>query len=219
VNAGWVVLHYADIAASAERDDEFAAWLSERERARSRRFSRPDRAARYIRAHGLLREILAREVGTRPESLRFERRPGGRPELADGCGTRFSLSHCIDRALIAVTVDVPVGADVERARTMSGRLISKIVPPWCALPDDAAQLQRRALELWTCTEAALKCCGRGIGALDALTLLPHPDEGVCAFRFRGAEEVEGVAVTLALDPAHVGSIAVPGRDVPAYRLA
>ena len=213
------MLHVADIAVSAGRDEEFAGWLSERERARSKRFARADLAARYIRAHGMLRERLACHLAASPRDLRFERSPGGRPELADQPACRFSLSHCADRALIAVTDDVPVGVDVERHRQMSERLISRVLPSWLTVPGDAEALQHVGLEMWTCTEAALKSCGLGTSGLGALSLLPHRQEGAYRFELKRPFHGSGVVVGLALDPEHRAALAVRGGDVPRYRFS
>lgn len=212
-----VVLRFADIRAGSDRDDEYLRSLSARERARSERFARPDTRARYVRAHGMLREMLARRLATPPDAIRFERAPWGRPELAGEHLCRFSLSHCPDRALIAITDDVAVGVDVESHREMSERLISRVLPEWCPAPNEYEEKQRLGLEMWTCTEAALKSCGRGISGLGLLELLPHPDAHVYRFQFSGPEEARGVVIGLAPDTSHVGALAVQGRDVPRYR--
>ena len=214
-----VLLQFADTRAGSKRDDEYLRSLSTRERARSERFARPDMAACYVRAHGMLREMLARRLDTRPEEIRFERTPRGRPELAGEHLCRFSLSHCPDRALIAITDEVAVGVDVESHREMSERLISRVLPKWCPAPNGYEEQQRLGLEMWTCTEAALKSCGRGISGLGLLELLPHPDAHVYRFQFSGPEEARGVVIALALCPNHVGALAVQGLDVPQYSFA
>ncbi len=219
MSAPRVVLHLADIAMGDGRDEELSGWLSESERARSKRFARPDRAARYVRAHGVLREILAGRLATQPQSLRFERSPGGRPELVGERRCRFSLSHCADRALVAVTDDVAVGVDVERRRKMSERLISRVLPPWHPVPSGPEALQQLGLEIWTCTEAALKSCGLGIWGIGALALLSHPQEGAYRFELMAPCRKSGVVIGLVLDPEHRGAVAVPGDDVPQYQFA
>lgn len=213
---GPIVLHRVDIASPA-RDAEYEGWLSERERARSRRFARPELAARYIRAHGALRELLACRLGTDPGELHFERMPGGRPELAREPRCRFSLSHCVDLAVIAISDDAVVGVDVERSRRISAALIARLLPAWLVPPADPAALQRLGLEIWTCTEAALKSGGLGIGGLGALRLLPHAAEGTYCFELSAPHTGSGVVRTVELDSMHLGALAVRGRELPQYR--
>ena len=213
-----VLLRFADIRA-AEHDEEYLRSLSPRERARSERFRQPGTRARYVRAHGMLREMLAGRLDIRPDEVSFERAPGGRPELAGKQLCRFSLSHCPDRALMAITEQVAVGVDVEGHREMSERLIARVLPKWCPPPNGNHEGQRLGLEMWTCTEAALKSCGRGISGLGLLELLPHPEAHVYRFQFSGPDKVSGVVIPLALDAAHIGALAVPGLDVPQYAFA
>jgi phosphopantetheinyl transferase len=68
------------------------------ERATARRFYCESDAQTYTAAHVLLRLSLSRHAGPRPETWRFVRLPGGRPEVDAGIWLgrqplRFSLSH------------------------------------------------------------------------------------------------------------------------------
>jgi 4'-phosphopantetheinyl transferase len=122
--------------------------LADDERARSARFRFERDRRRYIVAHGVLRRLLGRYLGVRPEELRFERNGFGKPALTpafDG-RLRFNLSHSADVALVAVASDAEVGVDVERVR---------------ALPELADDPQT-FLDGWTRNEACVKAMGRGL---------------------------------------------------------
>jgi len=89
--------------------------LSKEELARADRLRFEKQRNRFIAARGLLRHILSRYTGERPEELRFRYNSNGKPELHDK-KVCFNLSHSGDTALCAVTLDKAVGIDVEKIR-------------------------------------------------------------------------------------------------------
>ena len=89
--------------------------LSEEELARADRLRFEKQRKRFIAARGLLRRILSRYTGERPEELKFHYNSNGKPELLNK-KVRFNLSHTGDIALYAVTLNKPVGIDVEQIR-------------------------------------------------------------------------------------------------------
>ena len=76
---------------------------------------RPADRRRVVVARGLLRELPASATGRDPAALDIRVTALGRPHLHDEA-LRFSVAHCGDRALVALSLDRPVGVDLERHR-------------------------------------------------------------------------------------------------------
>ena len=87
--------------------------LSEEELARAEKLRFEKQRRRFIVARGLLRCILSRYTGEKPEELKFRYNPNGKPELLHN-KVCFNLSHSGDIALCAVTLNKPVGVDIEQ---------------------------------------------------------------------------------------------------------
>jgi 4'-phosphopantetheinyl transferase len=156
----------------------FAALLSPDERARYDRMGTRGGRRQQLLARGLQREVLSHyEPSVAPADWRFERRAGGRPELAPAfasTGLNFNVAHTPGMAAIAVGRVPRIGVDVEA--------LDKRVPLPVARrhfsPREAAALDalppearpRRFLRLWTLKEAWLKAMGEGLpGGLDRIS--------------------------------------------------
>ncbi|HWH34646.1 MAG TPA: 4'-phosphopantetheinyl transferase superfamily protein [Acidimicrobiales bacterium] len=140
--------------------------LAPEERARAARFAHPGRRQAYQLARALLRHVLAGELGTRPDDLRFELGPHGKPELRPAADIHFNLSHSGKVVVLAVSRRV-VGVDVEQLRPgldhhalaerffslRERRQLARVAPP-----------ARRAafFATWTRKEAVLKAWGVGL---------------------------------------------------------
>ena len=153
----------------------------ERERCARFRFARDRR--RFVVAHGVLRRLLGRYLGVRPEGLRFERNEFGKPRLSPRFDRRlrFNLSHSADVALIAVAVDAEVGVDVEYIR---------------ALPD-LADDPRAFLGDWTRKEAYVKARGESLARLSPTGDIV-PDQRWSLYGLHPA-------------PGYIGAVAIKGR--------
>ena len=145
------------------------AWLTDEERKRSAQLRFERDRSRFIVAHGLLHELMARYLETRPDCIRFAYNVFGKPRLHARFGSRleFNLSHSCGLALIAIATGAAVGVDLEYVRAQ----------PDCS---DIAQLVFSAAELgylmalpsglrteaffscWTKKEAYLKARGEGL---------------------------------------------------------
>lgn len=135
--------------------------LSPDERDRAERFVMARDRDRFVSGRARLRAIVAGYLGEAPGAVRFRYGAWGRPELD---GLHFSLSHSGDRAVLAVSRDVPVGADIEAVRAVDLDLARSVFTPGeqrtlAALP--AAERVAAFLRGWTRKEAYLK--GRGTG--------------------------------------------------------
>jgi 4'-phosphopantetheinyl transferase len=93
-----------------------ATILSEDETERANRFRLAQDRLRWTRSRSALRTILSGYAGAAPESLRFVYGQHGKPALSPAADLEFNLSHAGDWAVIAVSISVPVGVDIERER-------------------------------------------------------------------------------------------------------
>jgi 4'-phosphopantetheinyl transferase len=93
--------------------------LSADERHRAERFRLGRHRDRFVAARGLLRDVLGRYLGSRPEHVSFSYGAYGKPALApavDHAPLAFNLAHSGAVALVAVTARGVVGVDLERVR-------------------------------------------------------------------------------------------------------
>lgn len=166
---GALVLFSLD-APAAEREQLYAL-LSVEERERAARFAFHDLAARFIIAHGRLRQVLAPQVGMAPQEIEFASRSHGKPYLtgpAADAHIQFNLSHSDGWGLIGWMTDVEIGVDVEKWRGMRDeaalvrRFFSDVeIGAYEALPTHART--EGFFNCWTRKEAYIKAVGRGLG--------------------------------------------------------
>jgi len=176
--------------------------LSDDERARAARLHFERDRIRFIRAHGVLREVLARYLAAPPARLSFVKGPFGKPSIA-GSALEFNLSHCEDMVVVAISGCGAVGVDVERVRDMPD---AKSLAAHFFAPAENAALaaapvsERRGLffSIWTRKEAYVKATGEGLSrpldSFEAARLEPPPPP--CA-----------ALCDLPLGPWHAGALA------------
>lgn len=144
--ADWPALAAGDVHLwRIDLDPETAAlaslerMLSGDEHERAAGFGRPDLRRRYVVGRGALRQILGGYLGLAPAELRFAYGEQGKPRLVEPTADlailsefsppsprapraprapklRFNLAHCGDLGLLAVTLGLEVGVDLERLR-------------------------------------------------------------------------------------------------------
>lgn len=160
--------------------DAHAGVLDAAERIRFDRLRVPAIAAAARRARVALRHILARHLGAGPHELVFAYGAHGKPALVGAGLPHFNLSHCDDRAFVAVDV-APVGIDIERCDRPVPDL-DHLIAFSCA-PDERAALAALSPEtrrdgffrLWTRKEAYCKAIGLGLARrLDRLVIAKTP---------------------------------------------
>jgi 4'-phosphopantetheinyl transferase len=131
-------------------------------------------AARRAFARVATRAILGYTLGVAAAEVEISRRCAhcghpthGKPALVGAPDVSFSVSHSADRALIAVSRGVEVGADIEvlRPRRYLDRLGRRVFAVdeyagWERLPE-GRQLEA-FLAVWTAKEAYLKAIGKGV---------------------------------------------------------
>lgn len=176
---------FGSLASMADRLQRYLVLLNDGERARADRFRFAHDRERFILGHGLLREVLGRTLGQRPEQLEFLRGEFGKPFL-EGHPVHFNLSDTKDAVLVAVAQE-PIGADIETLNrsTDHDRVAAHyFTPAEVASIDRAPDGKRRFLELWTRKEAVLKACGVGlmddlhsleVGEAMNTMMIRHPD--------------------------------------------
>lgn len=150
--------------------EEALGLLSAEEQERARRYHFARHRNRFILARALLRRLLGDYTGEKAVRVPLRLSPSGKPFLGDRSDLHFNLSHCEDRAVVAISRQ-PVGVDLEKIRSIpealpiADRLFA--ISETRALRACPAELRSEAfLRCWTRKEAYVK--GRGEGLLTSL---------------------------------------------------
>jgi 4'-phosphopantetheinyl transferase len=151
--------------------DLFASWLSEEETQRWQRYQAADVRDRFLTARGLLRGIISFYTGQPQVHLSLAVSTFGKPYLSfpRGTGLEFSLSHSSECILLAFSIGLPLGIDVEKMQQdidflmISSKYFSRSEnQSILQLPQ---LLQKQAFfNCWTRKEAYLKGLGAGMHA-------------------------------------------------------
>jgi 4'-phosphopantetheinyl transferase len=136
--------------------------LDDGERARAQALENPRDQQRFTIAHGALRILAGRELGTPPTALTWTAGRHGKPEFS---GLHISLSHSGDMIAVAVSSDRPVGVDIQNV--LPGldtvALAARYFPPgearYVAAGPDASAQEERFTGLWVRKEAVVKAAG------------------------------------------------------------
>lgn len=168
-------------SASLEADDrtvrDALAVLAPTERERFERYENKEVARRFAVGRLRLREMLGVLLGAPPAAVPIQLGLHGKPALARAAqagGLRFSVAHCDDLLLVAVTRLGDVGVDVERIREIErwARVADRVFGPSdrAALGRDIANGDDPSaafFRFWCRGEAELKAIGCGISGLGA----------------------------------------------------
>jgi 4'-phosphopantetheinyl transferase len=170
-------------SASLEADDrtvrDALAVLDPTERERFERYENADVARRFAVGRLRLREMLGSLLGAPAVAVPLTLGVHGKPALARAAqsaagGLRFSVAHCDELLLVAVTRIGDIGVDVERIREIErwARVADRVFGPV-----DRAALGREIangndpsavfFRFWCRGEAELKAIGCGISGLSA----------------------------------------------------
>jgi 4'-phosphopantetheinyl transferase len=154
---------------------EAVGLLSAAERSRFDRFSRDVDRLGYALAHALLRNTLARLIGSEPRALTFEADVYGKPRLSATAEVSFSLSHTNGLVACAVARGRELGIDAEAidrqidVQGVANRYFSDTETAYVARGVGEKGLER-FFEVWTLKEAFLKATGRGLSqSLDSIS--------------------------------------------------
>lgn len=156
---------------ASDRFEELRLTLSADELERGHRYYRQRDRNHFICCRGILRTILGHYLDKLPQSLEFGYSNKGKPFLLnnDSLALEFNVSHSQDLALIAITLNYPIGIDLEyirpinihqlAARFFTAREYNNL----CLLPE--AEQNLGFFQLWTYKEAYLKATGMGLSGL------------------------------------------------------
>jgi 4'-phosphopantetheinyl transferase len=208
-----------------ETSARFYTTLTHDERRRSARFRFTRDQQRFIVARGVLRDLLARYLGTRPDRIDFVYNAFGKPDLSPAFGNRltFNVSHSAGLVLIAIATACSVGVDVEYIRWQSDYadiarhfFSAAEIDSLFALP-----IHRRAeafFSCWTKKEAYVKACGAGLSMpLNSFSVpLSSGDAAAPVDLGVGSEDTSTAGrwsiYTLRPAPGYAGAVAIEGRD-------
>jgi 4'-phosphopantetheinyl transferase len=131
---------------------------------------------RFACGRFLLREMLGRALGVSPRDVPLREGLHGKPCLAAGTSRPvwFSVSHCDDLLVVAMSRKADVGIDVERSRAFEQwqRVADRVLDPserreLAAAVEDGEDPGDAFLRHWCRVEAELKAIGCGIAGLEA----------------------------------------------------
>ncbi|MEY3898361.1 MAG: hypothetical protein RLZZ214_3882 [Verrucomicrobiota bacterium] len=172
MTAGTVTVHIVSPAAISR--ESAVACLTPEEILRAGRFRFETDAVHWMACRAHLRIILGDAIQLPPRDVPLIVSDYGKPALASPYqALHFNLSHCHDLAVIALTLDGPVGIDLEATARAADLL--ECESTFChpaeilSLPDEKKERARQLLRIWTAKEALLKALGTG---------LSHPPESV-----------------------------------------
>jgi 4'-phosphopantetheinyl transferase len=166
----------------------YCSILTEEERRQKDRFYFPHDQRRYLVTRALVRLVLSRYAGIRPQDWRFSKNAFGRPAIAnesdDVTHIDFNISHTRGLIVVAVVAGIQVGIDVEN--TALRRAPLQVADRYFS-PDEVAALRAlpqeqqgdRFFDYWTLKEAYIKARGLGL----------HVPLNLFSFHFPGARVV------------------------------
>lgn len=172
-----VLVCSASLVAGRDTVTQSLSALDLTERERFERYENGDVARRFAIGRLRLREMLGALLGVAPAGVPIQIGLHGKPALsraAQSSGLRFSVAHCEELLLVALTRLGDVGIDVERVRPIErwARVADRVFGPGeraaigrhIAGGDEPSSVFFR---FWCRGEAELKAIGCGISGLGA----------------------------------------------------
>jgi 4'-phosphopantetheinyl transferase len=218
------VVHVVRLPTAAPDDQRLLfEMLDEEEKRRACRFFRAADRRRFVSAHGSLRIVLGRCLGTSAAAVRMHTRPGGKPVLTSPTvDLRFNLSHAGEHVLIALAVAREVGVDIEHERDIDVESLAErcfsLAEQRALQAIDPGDRLAAFLRCWTRKESFVKARGDGLSfPLHTLTVsLDEPGEGFSREVPISCEDPatsEGwMMVTLPVPSAYVAALSVGGTE-------
>src|ERR1700756_3580118 len=126
-----------DMRASASQCAVLKEWLDAREMERASRIPNVQKRRSFEVAHGVLRFLLGRYVGSDPGAIELASEGEGKPKLVLADGIEFNMSHSAGWAVFAFSSNCAVGVDVEQVRAVPGlpAIMRRVL-----CPEEAAEL-------------------------------------------------------------------------------
>ena len=173
----WTVLNSSSLDLTP-----YLQFLSSDEKERAKKFRFQGDQANYILGKSILRILVGKYLEQDPKSIEFNYNAYGKPELPDGSGLKFNISHSGDLVLLGFNEIHPIGVDVEKIK------IDFDVMEVAANYFSATELrslrkvphedQKRAFyRCWTRKESFIKAKGLGVSfPLDKFSVSIDKDE-------------------------------------------
>lgn len=196
--------------------------LSDDEIARAARFHFERDRQRFAETRSALRKILSAYIPHKAPEIKFDYQQNGKPEISESQNpncVRFNVSHSGRFAVIGVSLNLRIGIDVEKYRTMEFLDIARRYfsereyRELKAAP--AEELQRYFFTCWTRKEALLKAMGEGIGNLvhQVSVSVGSRYAQVADSRWNFPATRQWYLTDLNVDPDYAGAIAFEGTPV------
>ncbi|WP_406832911.1 hypothetical protein ABEG17_08790 [Pedococcus sp. KACC 23699] len=189
------------------------------ERLRADRYADAGAFERFVTGVALLREAVGARTGAAPAQVRIDRtcgtcgEPHGRP-LIVGEAVKVSVTHTAGLVGVALSVDAPVGLDVEVVRDLSARDVGHLAGVLGVRDGDAPEV---VLRQWTRLESVVKATGDGIaGDLSGLTL-GAATEPPAVHAYPGHETFAAHLVDLRPTGEHLACLTVLSEQAPVLR--
>ncbi len=171
---------YQIVKLSALSEKDFERGYSMMNEDRKRRVDRlrfADDRKRTVCGEFLARRMIAGQCQIASEKVIIDVTDRGKPFARD-LPVEFSISHSGEYVLCAIS-DSPVGADIERIRSVKERLVRRVctADEWNFVSQPGISEQEkteRFFRVWTAKEAYFKCLGTGITDLNKVCTV---DEG------------------------------------------
>jgi 4'-phosphopantetheinyl transferase len=157
-------VHVYCLDISEVKDNNYIDLLDDDEKNRAEKFRFSHHQTRFVAAHGSMRKIFIHYLQDNPVILQM---PHGKPFLKDYPHIQFNLSHSKNKALLALTLDVPLGIDLEYMRKnpdMMGIAKRFFSAAEAASLQHSPNMRTLFYQLWTRKEAYLKLKGVGISS-------------------------------------------------------
>jgi 4'-phosphopantetheinyl transferase len=178
---------------------------------------------RFTVARSVLRQLLGAYLHLAPRAVEFVYGPQGKPDVVSSQNSfqlRFNLSHSGELAVVAVSLDLELGIDVEQIKPdFAGLEIAKRF----FSPEECARLERLPpstrvdafFDCWTRKEAYIKARGGGLSIpLDSFEVAFAPGEKPALLQVKGSHDEPSQWRFHALYPGagYKSALAVEGND-------
>lgn len=217
---GEVHVWEASLAVSSSELKRLQEILSPDEKERAQRFVFEKDRHHFIAARGILRDILSSYLDVSASELEFAYGEQGKPFLkAAPLPLEFNLSHSHGLALYAVTLNQPLGIDLElfnketQGIDLAKRFFHlKEFQELSALPESLQQ--QSFFNYWVLKEAVVKAMGNGLFlSLDRFVVSHLPDESAKLLEIDSSIEkaADWTLCSLEVKEGYVAALAVLGK--------
>ncbi len=220
---GEIHLWCASLNQSPECIQRLEQTLSKDEHLKAKHFYFEKDKSQFIVSHGILRIILNRYLGFKPNQFDFSYSSYGKPYLTKRFGDgnlKFNLAHSHELALYAFTRVSEIGVDIEYIQSLidTDQIATRFFSAneyaiFSELP--TSQKQEAFYICWTRKEAYIKAIGDGLAhTLDKfdVSLTPGKQARLLRVEDNPKEASRWSLVSLTPAPNYVAALAVEGHD-------